>query len=133
MSSRDRLADKWSLTHRQDKALNAKLVGLADGNLETSTLGCGGICCNSRKLVSVEGGDCSKRSNFCSCFSVVLLGVFASCSIACPSPFGVLSVWQPFLIQGPRIGEAFIGRSEPGQVRLQNKKPKEGLLVLNTI
>ena len=45
-----------------DKALNAKLVELADGNLESKSLGCGGICCNGRKLVSVEGGDCSKRS-----------------------------------------------------------------------
>ena len=36
----------------------------ADGNLESKSLGCGGICCNDRKLVSVEGGDCSKRSNF---------------------------------------------------------------------
>ena len=32
----------------------------ADGNLESKSLGCGGICCNGRKLVSVEGGDCSK-------------------------------------------------------------------------
>ena len=36
----------------------------ADGNLESKSLGCGGICCNGRKLVSVEGGDCSKRSNY---------------------------------------------------------------------
>ena len=58
MSSRDPLADKWSLTHRQvNKALNAKLVELADGNLESKSLGCGGICCHGRKLVSVEGGD----------------------------------------------------------------------------
>ena len=35
-----------------------------DGNLESKSLGCRGICCNGRKLVSVEGGDCSKRSNF---------------------------------------------------------------------
>ena len=34
------------------------------GNSESKSLGCGGICCNSRKLVSVEGGDRSKRSNF---------------------------------------------------------------------
>ena len=27
----------------------------ADGNLESESLGCGGICCNGRKLVSVEG------------------------------------------------------------------------------
>ena len=55
----------WSLTHRQvDKALNAKLVELADGNLESKSLGCGGICCNGRKLFSVQGGDCSKRSIF---------------------------------------------------------------------
>ena len=36
----------------------------ADGNLESKSLGCRGICCNGRKLVSVEGGDCSKQSNF---------------------------------------------------------------------
>ena len=35
----------------------------ADGNLESKSLGCGGICCNGRKLVSVQGGDCSERSN----------------------------------------------------------------------
>ena len=35
-----------------------------DGNLESKSLGCRGVCCNGRKLVSVEGGDCSKRSNF---------------------------------------------------------------------
>ena len=48
---------------KYDKALNAKLVELADGNLESKSPGCGGIRCNARKLVSVEGGDCSKRSN----------------------------------------------------------------------
>ena len=47
-----------------DKALNAKLVELADGTLESKSLGCGGNCCNGRKLVSVEGGDCSKQSTF---------------------------------------------------------------------
>ena len=36
----------------------------ADGNLESKSLGCRGICCNGRKLVSVEGGDCSKQNNF---------------------------------------------------------------------
>ena len=65
MSSRIWLAGKWSLTHRQvEKALNAKLVELADGNLESKSLGCGGICCNGRKLVRVDGGDCSKRRFF---------------------------------------------------------------------
>ena len=50
----------WSLTHKQvDKALNAKLVKSHSKN----------PCLNAhrvhdRKLVSVEGGDCSKRSNF---------------------------------------------------------------------
>ena len=34
----------------------------ADGNLESKSLGCRGICCNGRKLVSVEGGGCSKQS-----------------------------------------------------------------------
>ena len=36
----------------------------ADGHLESKFLGCAGICCNGCNLVSVEGGDCSKRSNF---------------------------------------------------------------------
>ena len=35
-----------------------------DGNLGSKSPGCGGICCNGRKSVSVEGGDCSKRSVF---------------------------------------------------------------------
>ena len=69
MSSRDRLADKWSLTHRQvDKARHSCAEKYhwqgADGNLESKSLGCGRICCNGRKLVSAQGGDCSMRSIF---------------------------------------------------------------------
>ena len=52
------------ITAQVDKALNAMLFELADGNLESKPLGCGGICCNGCKLASVEGGDCSKPSIF---------------------------------------------------------------------
>ena len=67
LSSRDRLANKWSLTRRQvDKALNAKL-GLLSSHIPQATRK---PCLNSHNrvhghnVVSVEGGDCSKRSNF---------------------------------------------------------------------
>ena len=53
MSSRDRLANKWKWPMGREGA---------DGNLESKSLGCGGICCHGRKLVSVEGEGCSKRS-----------------------------------------------------------------------
>ena len=83
-----------------DKALNAKLVELADGNLETSTLGCGGICCNSRKLVSVEGGDCSKRSNsFWKDFIIFVVNaqnrhiIFTASREVAPDQNGVASGW----------------------------------------
>ena len=52
-------------------------VQRADGNLGSKSPGCGGICCNGRKLVSVEGGDCSKRSILLGClFGCVCLGRF---------------------------------------------------------
>ena len=96
MSCRDRLADKRSLTHRQvDKALNAKLVELAGGNLESKSLGCRGIGCNARKLVSVEGGDCSKRSNFsAACASLISPPQNAMWDISCRAQLGEISTCQ---------------------------------------
>ena len=53
--------------------------------LESKSLGYGGICCNGRKLVSVEGGDCLKRSNLLVCLFAC---VFA---LICAIPEGMNS------------------------------------------
>ena len=79
MSSRDRLADKWSLT--QDRWIRLSMQSLLSSQKPHAIRK---PCLNShrvhgRRLVSAEGGDCSKRSNLFVCLLVCL---FVCCQCA---------------------------------------------------
>ena len=71
-----RLADKWSLTHT-DRWIRLSMRGLSRSHRPQATRK---PCLNSHnrvhggKLVRMEGGDCSSRSNLFVCLFVPLVG-----------------------------------------------------------